>query len=224
MPLSREELAHGLRAVLEHAGQERQHLDFVGLVGTTLWATDGYTVGIYSLPSFNGFDFEMFLPSKEARDMLRFVRPDRVRDRMMRVELLVAEGEDIDSEELHVGLYSEDVNGDLLTSEVYSLYPPEYPAFSFDQLWSTIRDIRKETFYTDEFVLRPSLAARFKAAERQFGDRMRWNPAAPAHERAGQRAIVRVGSNFLGAVIGLGEPADNNDIPFGDSTLTEWGL
>lgn len=246
LTLNREEVAAALKAVLDHVGTANTHLDYVGMRGNLLFATDGYTAGV----SFTGetpvvgIDQEVYLPTKEARDLLRFVRPERVRDRDMRVEFLVAPGTEYDpgaghprpscpkdcpwyahSElELHVGIRPDGPNSDDITSEVYSLYPAGYPAVDFERLWESFQDIRKHTFYTDEFVLQPDLAARFKSAGRQFGDRMRWFPASPPHGRAGQRALVLVGSNFLGAQIGLGEPPENTDIPFRDSTLQDWGL
>lgn len=236
MNVTREQLANALKAVLEHVGPANQHLDFVGIRGNLIYATDGYTIGISSVgeESLIGLDQEVFLPTKEARDLLRFVRPDRVRDRTMRVEILVAQDpafnpttghpDGLAAEEFHVGLREDDPNADITTSEVYSLYPADYPMVNFKKVWAAMQDIYSQTFFSEEYVMQAGLVARFKAAEQRFGDRMRLWPAAPAHMKHGQRALVTVGSSFIGAIAGLGEPSENNDIPFGDSTLDDWGL
>lgn len=148
----------------------------------------------------------------------------------MRVEFLVDPSASYDpvkghsSPELHVGIRPDDPNSDAVTSEVYSLYPSDYPYVNFETLWNTLQDIYSETFFSEEFVMQAGLIARFKAAEQRFGDRMRMRPAAPKQHRHGQRALVTVGSGFIGAIVGLGEPSENNEIPFGDSTLQDWGL
>lgn len=233
---TREQFANGLRAVLEHAGPALMHLDFVGMRGNLMFATDRYTVGISSVGehALVGLDQEVYIPTKEARDLLRFTRPDRVRDRTMRVKLLIAADPSFDPStghpdgkpalELHVGILEDDANADILSSEVYSLHLADYPYIQFEKLWEVMQEVRKQTFFSEEFVMQAGLIARFKAAEQQFGDRMRLYPAAPKPHHHGQRALVTVGSNFIGAIAGLGEPSENNDIPFGDSTLEEWGL
>lgn len=196
-----------LRAVLEHVGTAVKQLDAVSMADGALWATDALTAGYASvdasLPAAT-------LPSSEARELARFVKPNRVAEREGSV-LLAVQGDF-----LHVGLRQPGMPE--TDSEVYDVRAPNsHKAIS---VWTLVQHISKLPRLSVEGApAAAGLLARFKSAERHPSDRMRVYPKLSS---TGPRAVVTVGDKFVGLIAGLSAPAPGVEVA--DATLEDWGL
>lgn len=233
LSLNRAEFAHALKAVLEHSGTADSKLDWVGFGGNQLYATDGYSALIWHSGYGPGMQ-DWKLSVKEAKELLRYVKPNRVREKDEEVQLLDHQNPETGEWELHVGLFVPldetkpvesqiDNAGTTYDSEVYSLLDTTYSDLSTKTLWGAIEHYAAERLFSSDWVVQSALVARFKSAEIEYGDRTHWYLSGRSQDGA-HAAVVTVGSNFIGCVMGLGEPVGESTYQLRDSTLEEWGL
>lgn len=209
--IPRPDFHYALRAVVDHAGDKQRGLDYVGVYCTDwcvdVFATDGYTAGLVRLPTIfrHGDPESFYLPVKEAKDLIRFVKPNRVADKTDTIRLVVS------GSELHVGITSE---AGELQSEVYTLLEGSVKVGQ-SELWQLFRHLRCHHTGEEFWTVQATLLARFKSAEENEGDRMHLY-------RSKHAALITVGSRFIGALEGLQEPSAS--VTYGDATLEDWGL
>lgn len=238
LTINRAALAHGLKAVLEHVGDQRARLDWVGYDSDAFYATDGYSFLMWCPADSVGISQDDWkLPTKEAKDLLRFIRPTLKRHDSEEVQLLDAQNPETGEWELHVGLFIPldetvlveqqiDGAGEVYDSAVFSLHPPDYSQVELKELNEVLRYVTSHLVHSSDWVLQSSLVSRFKTAEVEYGDRTHWYYAGPG-KHGEYAAVVTVGSEFIGAVAGLGQ-LSSADIPPGtetrDASLEDWGL
>src|SRR6266568_835321 len=189
--MNRADLAWALRAVLPHAAGGRN-----GVIGseplgnvTYFYATDHYTTGIARVNDYAGWCWQM--SAKEATELMRFIRPERVADRAQEIVYVQL------SQELHVG-YGE--GGQI--EPVTAVFETVEHEVKLETLIGFISQLNDAPVEWDELIYQPKVFERFTQAEREkSGDRLRILPKH-AIDRNGA-AIVTVGSDFLGAIAGL---------------------
>lgn len=233
--INRAAFAHALRAVLEHVGTRESGLGWVGWSESQLYATDGYTALLWR-PSLDRDlpPMSWRMATREAKDLLRYVKPNRVREKLDDVELLVARNLETGNWELHVGLVvpldetipveaQEENAGQVYDSEVYELLTDDVGTHITAQRIFANLDalVSKTRVMSNEWVLQSGLVARFAAAEVEYGDRTRWYLCATPK---GDAAVVTVGDSFLGGVMGLSEPVGESEYELRDASLRDWGL
>jgi hypothetical protein len=193
--MNRADLSWALNAVLPHVGNEKNGLNQVGLDfrdgATFVYATDKYTAAIARVN--DGMDFRGALPTKEATDLMRFVRPQRVPERDAYV-FMEQHGEH--GEELHVGF--DDFAGSAFESEVYETCEPK---MRLDFLLDWIRAIDRSAVEYEELIVNPKLMEKFAKAQRADSDRLWIRPRKNAE--AYGAAVVAVGTDFIGAIAGM---------------------
>lgn len=189
--MRRGDLAWALTAVLPHAGKT-EATAVVGLEQLNGWvhayATDRYSMGIARIESMT--DLDLRFTTKEATDLMRFVRPNRVAEHEQQLVLAVQPGE------FHVGLV--DADDVLCESEVYETTPHD---LELSYLLEFMRRLDAAPGEWGECVFQPPLAAKFAKAQRVDADRLRILPHH-ASDKYGA-AVVTVGTNFIGAIAGL---------------------
>jgi hypothetical protein len=187
--MNRADLSWALNAVLPHVGNEKNGLNQVGLDfrdgSTFVYATDKYTAAIARVN--DGMDFRGALPVKEATDLMRYVRPDRVPERAQEIVYAQAPGE------LHIG----NVN-DYDESQVFETCEPKV---TLDYLLTWIRGIDQGETEYDELILAPKLVEKFAKAQRSDADRL-WILPRRLTDRYGA-AVMALGADFIGAVAGM---------------------
>jgi hypothetical protein len=193
--MNRADLSWALNAVLPHVGNEKNGLNHVGLDfrdgATFVYATDKYTAAIARVN--DGMDFRGALPAKEATELMRFVRPQRVPERDAYV-FMEQHGEH--GEELHVGF--DDFAGSTFESEVYETCEPK---LSLDFLLSWINHLYTVPELDDNLIVSPKLVEKFAKAQRADSDRL-WIMPRHAWQKHGA-AVVAVGGDFIGAIAGM---------------------
>lgn len=229
LTINRSDLAWGLTAVLPHVGSSSTDLDWVGLAltpyGVQIFATDGYTFGIAEVDRNVGpieGPQSLYLTPKEARDLLKFIRPGVKAEHLHDIQLLpvleVPDGVDDDGyvifhNELHVGIvdtpslashaesqsFSEPERVDVPESEIYDLRIPGIPFEEFYQTVDKARPRNPDQIDAD-LVFKPDLFARFSRASRSETDRLKMYPKRGTRFGA---AYITVGDHFQGAIAGL---------------------
>lgn len=189
--VNRGDLAWALAAVLPHCGKT-EATAVVGLepYGDALYAyaSDRYTTGIARIRPFT--DLHECLSTREATELMRFVRPGRVAEHEQEIIL----GHDLG--ELHVGYV--DADGELLDSAVFETVTGQ---LSLGPLLAAVDCLDSAPLEFDELIFQPSLVAKFAKAQRAETDRLRILPRRVI-DRNGA-AVVTVGTDFIGAIAGL---------------------
>lgn len=192
--MRRDELTWALNAVLPHCGNTAA-TNLVGIAprlrGVFLYATDRYTIGVARIDAGSMALGDAALSKREATDLMRFVRPSRVSEQEEAVELLTAPGE------LHVG-----------TPDDSAVFETVARPYSFEQLVSRLELLEALPAERADQEYGPDILARFAKAKRNEADRLLVRPRRYA-DRNGV-AIIRSGSDFLGAVAGLTYGASGN--------------
>lgn len=191
--MNRADLEWALKAVLPHVGTRQQGLDRVGLEfrGGVLcvYATDRYSAGVAMIPG--GPDWHFALDAKEAAELMRWVRPQRVAEREMDVVYAVEDGE------LHVG-WGDD---EYFESGVFETVD-QYPAY--DVVLDMIHRLHAAEREFEACIYQPKLMERFAKAQRADTDRLTILPRrAVIGNGLSGAAVVTVGDDFIGAVAGL---------------------
>lgn len=186
--MNRADLSWAIKAALPHAGRtvETEVVGFEQRDGHLyVYATDKYTLGIARVP-FDGALPATFLLARDAQDLERFIRPNRVPEREQAVELLVHQ------DEMHVGFDS--MEGD--DTAVYGTADRHFGLSDMlgkvAQLWALQP--------TTEIVLQPRLLEKFQKAARVDVEQC-W--VWPTTQDNGPAAVVAVGTDFIGAIQGL---------------------
>jgi hypothetical protein len=201
--VNRVDLFHALDAVIPHAGSGR--LAAVGIAERKgklhLFATDDATAAISRVELFGMRAVETFspvlLPTREAKELLRAVRPALKAHQEESVTLLNGDL-DYDStsyDELHVQVGEED-------GEVYSLADEMW---GLEDVLDLISRIRRRVDGSTPLVFNPAYLARFQKASPDASSRMR---IYPIRKGAAGAALVTVGADFIGAIAGM----DNYDV------------
>lgn len=194
--MKRVDLAWALSAVLPHCGTDRQGLNYVGLEYRTgmlyAYATDRYTAAIARIP--DGIEIYTALPSKEAADLMRFVRTDYVPEREDDLAYAHVPGE------LHIGL-DRQINKDGTRKEDSAVFDLIEPDVTLDFLLDWIARLNAAEPEWDELILQPKLAEKWAKASRADSDRLRIYPRHTS-DRNGA-AVVTVGTDFIGAIAGM---------------------
>lgn len=195
--MNRADLSWALNAVLPHAGNEKQGLNYVGLAfregASFLYATDKYTAAVARVNE--GMDFTGALSTKEATDLMRFVRPNKVGERTQELVYAQAPGE------LHIGYDDLEESGAWENGVVSQVFETREQYASLDLILNLIKSIEAAKPEWDRLILMPKLVERFAKAQRVEADRM---VIVPKHrsDKAGA-AIVTVGDNFTGVIAGM---------------------
>lgn len=183
--MNRADLAWALSSVIPHAGRTPETA-FVGIDSreghTYAFATDKYTAGIARID--DGTDIRLYLSPSEATELMRFVRPTRVPERVQEVSYAQRPGE------LHVGFDDDSAVFETLAAGVTLNWMFDY----IDRLQDSLAE-------WDELIYQPKLMEKFAKAQREETDRLRILPRH-ANEVWGA-AIVTVGADFVGAIAGL---------------------
>jgi hypothetical protein len=191
--VNRADLAWALNAVLPHVGK-RPETAVVGLqrdadFQLVAYATDKYTFGAARIP--DGPELDVLLPTSEATDLLRFVRPANKKQDVHEV-ITAARGA-----ELHVGLVDED--GETFDSAVFNTTENSDLTLAYLEGFTD-----RLAAAPDEFqacVYQPKVFARFAKAGREETDRVQLLPKHIS-DRNGA-ALVLIGDHFVGAISGL---------------------
>lgn len=183
--MNRADFAWALSAVLPHVGKLEQY-DVLGLANHAgqfyAYATDGYTIGVARLPELATLP-ALCLSGREATELLRFVRPERVPERSESVEWAVK------GDEFHVAIKSESAVFNCITSNLSAHFLLRY-----------MENVYARPFEARSSVYDPELFARFAKARREKLDRMH---VYPREDKKRGLAIVTVGADFIGAVAGI---------------------
>lgn len=175
-----------------------------------VYATDTYTFGIARVPFTGHLPEIVYLPRKELQSLATFVKPKNKAQESYSVDLAV------EGPEMHVGLGDEQPGDEYLDTAVYETGEGSV-TLSF--LLGAISRLSARAVETREYTFLPSLWARFGAAERETGDRLRIDPHIAHASRAGEDitvAVVTVGKDFIG---GLAGPTHEGGI---ESVLESW--
>lgn len=190
--MNRSELRYALDAVLPHVGS----IDATARVGVDyrdgtayLYATDRYTFGVVRTPD-DSPPVSGQLPTKEAKDLLRFVRPSTKATEVEPVTMLTRDLE------LHVAIPND--------SAVFDLVPPSYSLADLDALFASISAAEVEW---SQQIYSPELFGRFAKAGQREGDRLRLRPARGG--RAGC-AVLTLGEHFYGGIAGMTYEEEEN--------------
>lgn len=190
--MNRSDLRWALDAVLPHTGRTAE-TDVVGLTqdgeyNLVVYATDRYTFGAARVAA--GPHVDVRLTTKEARELLKFVRPERVAHNDHEVIMLVRDNE------LHVGFCDED--GETYTSAVFDTVERGADLNYLERFVDWLSE--HETEY-QACIFRPKIFGRFSKAERYETDRLHLLPKR-LDDRHGA-ALVMVGKHFVGAIAGM---------------------
>lgn len=184
--------------MLPHVGTRVQGLDHVGLTymdgSLFVHATDKYTLAIARVDDAPS-TICTALPVKEATELMRFVRPNRVGERTTEVSAATFAVEGYESAEFHVGF--DNLDGEF-ESEVYETCEPKLP---LDSQLAWLRRLNDRPDDTDNLIVQPKLLEKFAKAAREDGDRL-WILSRQVDEVHGA-AVVACGQNFVGAIAGL---------------------
>lgn len=194
--MNRADLSWALNAVIPHAGRALETTDRVGLAFSQgysfVFATDRYTSAIARVP--NGADFNIWLPTREAQELERFVRPsykDEYAD-----ELVYAQ----QPQEFHIG-FERMVHRDGTREDDSAVFETADNGVRLGFLLDHIRRLSAAPAEFDECIYLPELITRFAKAKRETSDRFRILPRHTS-DRNGA-AVVTVGTDFVGAIAGL---------------------
>lgn len=194
--MNRADLAWALNAVIPHAGNAHQGLDHVGLTyrdgALFVYATDKYTAAVARVN--DGAAFDAALQTKEATDLLRFVRPNRVPEREQEIGSLVRD------DELHIGFWAPD-DPEATAPLDSAVFETCEPKLSLDYLLDWIRRLNDVPELDDNLIVQPKLLEKFAKAARADTDRL-WILPRHASDRHGA-AVVAAGADFIGAIAGL---------------------
>lgn len=183
--MNRADLGWALSAVLPHTGKTTETavvgLDYID-GWTYVYASDRYTTGIAKIPA--SLFISDHLPTREATDLMRFVRPAKVAEQVEEVEHVTQPGE------LHVA-----------AGDDTAVFETVDSALQLEHMLSLIRAIDARPVEWEALVYQPDLFAKFAKAKRTETDRLRIFPRR-AIDRNGV-AVVTVGTAFVGAISGL---------------------
>lgn len=213
--VNRADLAWALNAVIPHVGSKAEGLDQVGFQIDNCWpelslyATDHYTLAIADLDFHTGTPLagaDFALPVKEAKDLLRMVRPTLKRHESEEVELLVVVNlgstDPGSPQELHVALAEPEDDAERETA-VFEVVTPGMGYDRVERRLKAIHDAEIESLSEHpDLPFNPDFAARFAKAQRYNTDRLILSPRMMDGLNYGA-SYVTVGSHFEGAIAGL---------------------
>jgi hypothetical protein len=183
--MRRDDLHWALNAVIPHAGKKDSASVGLTADGTSarIYATDQYTLGIARIDA--GLNISsMHLPLKEATDLMRFVRPNKVAEQSEHLAFA------LQNAEFHVA-----------TDQDSAVYETVQSNLTVDYLSDFITRLAVAPKEWDELIYQPELITRFVKAKRLETDRLRIQPRHSIDMYGA--AIITVGDDFVGAVAGL---------------------
>lgn len=201
--ITRESLTWALNAAIPHAGK-LQATNVVALESVqdgderalAVYGTDRYTFGVAYVWQHNLDDVYAPLSRREATELLRFVRPDKVAEQKQEVKLLSP-----GSGDLHVGIRDD---GGIVDSAVFELREAEFVhqdlSDLFGRLWN-LQPARLTRF-------NPELLARFAKVSRGDTDRMEFRPVY--RDKTGGMAVA-MQEHFIGGIAGMSESVPSLD-------------
>jgi hypothetical protein len=194
--MNRADLSWALNAVIPHTGRRTETTNRVGLAYRDGWsfayATDRYTSAVARIP--NGADVRLWLPTSEAVELERFVRPsykDEYED-----ELVYAR----QPQELHIGI-DRRIDREGTREEDTAVFETVDDGVELEYIFDFIHRLSLAPAEFDECIYQVDLAAKFAKAKRTGEDRLR---ILPRHTNdVYGAAVVTVGTDFVGAIAGL---------------------